>query len=185
MLRIRIRIDFVRLDSDQGGQKSPTKTEKSEEISCFVWCSLLSAAGFSCSLDVLYGGFGITKYNFLSKYYRLFFSLKFLSLFWSSNPRVRNRIRTRIDLKCWMRIRILNNAEPDSFVFVLPPGSGSVSQRYNRAKIVKKTLIPTVLWLLYDFLFLSLKNDVPLNKVKCRKLKNLVFCWLLEGQWQT
>ncbi len=28
----------------------------------------------------------------------------------------------------------------------------------HQAKIVRKTLIPTVLWLLYDFL--SLKNDV-------------------------
>jgi len=47
-----------------------------------------------------------------------------------------------------------------------PHGSGSISQRYGSgpgyfcqlAKIVRKTLIPTVLWLLLDFL--SLKNDV-------------------------
>jgi hypothetical protein len=43
-------------------------------------------------------------------------------------------------------------------------GSGSISTRYgsgsfyHQAKIVRKTLIPTVLWLLYDFL--SFKNDV-------------------------
>ncbi len=30
--------------------------------------------------------------------------------------------------------------------------------RYHRAKIVRKTFIPTVLWLLYDLS--SLKNDV-------------------------
>jgi len=36
-------------------------------------------------------------------------------------------------------------------------GSGSGSF-YNQAKIVRKTLIPTVLRLLYDFL--SVKNDV-------------------------
>ncbi len=36
-------------------------------------------------------------------------------------------------------------------------GSGSWSF-YNQAKIVRKTLIPTVFWLHYDFL--SLKNDV-------------------------
>jgi hypothetical protein len=60
-------------------------------------------------------------------------------------------------------------------------GSGSVSQRfgsgsrsfYHQEKIVKKTLIPTVLWLLYDLL--SLRNDVNLpsksNKQKTRKTK--------------
>ncbi len=53
----------------------------------------------------------------------------------------------------------------DPYVFG-PPGSesGSISQRhgsgsfYHQAKIVRKTLIPTVLLLLFDFLFL--KNDV-------------------------
>jgi hypothetical protein len=50
----------------------------------------------------------------------------------------------------------------DPYVFG-PPGSGfgSVRQRYgsgsfyHQAKIVRKTLIPTVLWLLYDFLSLK------------------------------
>jgi hypothetical protein len=37
--------------------KMPRKN-KSSEISC-VECSLLRAEGFSCSLDVLYGGLGI------------------------------------------------------------------------------------------------------------------------------
>ncbi len=43
-------------------------------------------------------------------------------------------------------------ADPDPYVFG-SPGSGSF---YHQAKIVRKTLIPTVLWLFYDFL--SLKN---------------------------
>ncbi len=54
-----------------------------------------------------------------------------------------------------------NNADPcgsgygsGTLVFG-PPGSGSFN---HQAKIVRKTLIPTVLWLLYDVL--SLKNDV-------------------------
>jgi hypothetical protein len=55
--------------------------------------------------------------------------------------------------------------DPDPHVFG-PPGSGSTSQRYgsgsrsfcHQAKIVRKTLIPTVLYLLLDFL--SSKNDV-------------------------
>ncbi len=62
-----------------------------------------------------------------------------------------------------------NVADPDPlgpyvpYVFG-PPGFGSVSQRYisgsfnHEAKIVSKTLIPTVLRLLFDYL--SLKNDV-------------------------
>ncbi len=51
-------------------------------------------------------------------------------------------------------------------MFFGPPGSGSVSKRYgsgsgsgyHQAKILRKTLIRTVLWFLYGFL--SLKNDV-------------------------
>ncbi len=58
--------------------------------------------------------------------------------------------------------------DPHSYVFE-PPGSASGSVRnkygsgsgsgsfYPQAKIVRKTLISSVLWLLYDFL--SLKND--------------------------
>ncbi len=68
---------------------------------------------------------------------------------------------------------------PDAYVFG-PPGSGSASQRYgsgsgsrsfyHQAKIVRKTLIPTVLWLL--FYFLSLKNyvNVPSKSNKQKKL---------------
>ncbi len=63
-----------------------------------------------------------------------------------------------------------------------PPGSGSFSQRcgygsgsgssYHQAKIGRKTLIPAVLWLLYDFL--SLKNNVLVNvHSKSNKQKNL------------
>jgi hypothetical protein len=62
---------------------------------------------------------------------------------------------------------------PDPHVFG-PPGSGSTSQRYgsgsgsfyHQAKIVRKTLIPTVLLFLLNFL--SLKNDVnvPLKSKK-------------------
>ncbi len=71
-----------------------------------------------------------------------------------------------------------------------PPGSGSISQRYgsgsfyHQAKIVRKTLISTVLWLLFDFL--SLKNDVKVpskSNVQKNFFLNLVFCWHLEGQW--
>ncbi len=92
------------------------------------------------------------------------------------------------------------NPDPsDSHVFGLPgSGSGSSSQRYgsgagsfyHQAKIVRKTLIPTVLWLLFDFL--SLKNDlnVPLksNKQKTsQKISFLLAFWRLmtkiKGSW--
>ncbi len=75
----------------------------------------------------------------------------------------------------------------DPYVFG-PPGSGSVSQMYrsgsfhHQAKIVRKTLIPTVLWFLFDFL--SLKNyvNVPSKSNKQKNCYKLVFCWGLEGQ---
>jgi hypothetical protein len=56
----------------------------------------------------------------------------------------------------------------DPYVFG-PPRSGSISQRYgsgsfhHQAKIVRKTLIPIVLWLLYDFL--SLKSYVKIQSL--------------------
>ncbi len=75
-------------------------------------------------------------------------------------------------------------------MFLGPPGSGSVpltngsGSFYHQAKIVIKTLIPAVIWLLYDFL--SQKNDVNvlyIRKVKSRKMqKKIVFCWRIEGQ---
>ncbi len=81
---------------------------------------------------------------------------------------------------------------PDPHVFG-PQGSGSTSQMYGSGsgsfylteKIVIKTLINTVLWLLFDFL--SLKNDVKVpSKSTMQKnfWKKIVFCWYLEGQWR-
>ncbi len=56
-------------------------------------------------------------------------------------------------------------------------GSGSF---HHKAKIVRKILIPTVLWHLYDFL--SLKNDLKVPS-KSNKQKNF-FCWHLEDHWR-
>jgi hypothetical protein len=73
-----------------------------------------------------------------------------------------------------------------------PPGSGSISQRYgsgsgsfcHHAKIVRKTFMPTILWLFILTFFFG--NDVIVpstsNKLKFF-LQKLVFCWHLEGQW--
>jgi hypothetical protein len=69
------------------------------------------------------------------------------------------------------------NPDPsDPYVFG-PPGSGSINQRhgsgfgsfYHQTKIVRKSLIPTVLLLLFNFL--SLKNYVYVP-LKSNKQKN-------------
>jgi hypothetical protein len=79
---------------------------------------------------------------------------------------------------------------PDSHVFGPPgSGSGSVSQRYgsgsgsgsfnHQAKKIRKTLIPTALPLLFEFLSLKMMH-MYLQKVISKKLfKKLVFCWHL------
>ncbi len=78
--------------------------------------------------------------------------------------------------------------DPDPHVFG-PHGSGSISQRYGsgsgsfyqQAKIVRKTLIPTVFWLRLDFL--SLKNDVNVPSKSNKQenfFKNLFFVGILK-----
>ncbi len=77
-----------------------------------------------------------------------------------------------------------------------PPGSESISKRYgsrsgsgsgsgsfyHQAKILRKTLIPTVLWLLLDFL--SLKNDVNVPS-KSNKQKNFLEIIFLLAFWRS
>ncbi len=48
-------------------------------------CSLLRAEGLSCSLDVLYGGLGISEMQLNKKTYQFFFSCKFFSIFCHQN----------------------------------------------------------------------------------------------------
>ncbi len=70
------------------------------------------------------------------------------------------------------------NPDPDPHVFGPPGfGSGSISQRYgagsgsvyHQAKIIRKTLIPTALWLLlFDFLSLKMMS-MHLQKVISKK----------------
>ncbi len=75
-----------------------------------------------------------------------------------------------------VRSRITQSSVPHVFG-PLESGSGSISQRYrswsgsfyHQAKILRKTLIPTVLWLLLDFL--SMKNGVNVPS-KSNKQKN-------------
>ncbi len=76
-------------------------------------CSLLRAAGFSCSLDVLFGGLGIRKIVvFDTKKLNFFPSCKFFSI-WVIKPKDPDRYSR---LKCWIRIlikwiRIRNTAD--------------------------------------------------------------------------
>ncbi len=76
-----------------------------------------------------------------------------------------------------LRIRSRTGGSPGS-------GSGSISPRYGsgsfylQAKLVRKTLIPTILWLLYDFL--SLKSDVNVT-LKSNNKKTLKFFSHLDG----
>ncbi len=71
-----------------------------------------------------------------------------------------------------------NPDPPDPHVFG-PPGSGSgpgSGSFCHQAKIVRKTLIPTALWPLFDFLSLKMMQAY-IQKVISKKtcLKNLVF----------
>ncbi len=68
--------------------------------------SLWRAEGSSFSLDVLYGGLGICKFQYLiKKLGKNIFSFKFIFIFWSSKLWIRIRISTVFSLKCWIRIR--------------------------------------------------------------------------------
>ncbi len=69
--------------------------------------------------------------------------------------------------------------DPDPLVRGMNPDPSIIKQKY----VARKTLIPTVLWLLLDFL--SLEKDVNVPS-KSKKQKNfffkLVFCGRLDGQ---
>ncbi len=91
------------------------------------------------------------------------------------NPVFRIRIRVRI----WIHVFGPPRSESESTIQRYGSGSGS-GFFYHQAKLVRKPLISTVLWLLLNFL--SLKNDVNvLSKSNEQKnfLFKLVFCWCL------
>ncbi len=96
------------------------------------------------SLKMMYGKCTFKKYDFPSLKNDEKISLK------STVPNIQNSVPDP-------------NLDPDPHVFG-PPGSGSTSQRYgsgsfyHQAKIVRKTLIPIVLWLLLDFLSLKMSQ---------------------------
>ncbi len=67
---------------------------------------LLRAEGLFCNLDVLYGGLGIGKLQFLIKKFKFFSSCNFLFNFWSLKPWLRIGSGLLFSLKCWIRIRM-------------------------------------------------------------------------------
>ncbi len=95
VFRIRIRIDFGRLDPDPhwecGAESSrTTRTHKNRKKfrNFFFWsagCSLLRGEGFWCCLDVLYGGLGISKLQLFIKNINFFVSCKFCLVFGHQN----------------------------------------------------------------------------------------------------
>ncbi len=83
----------------------------------------------------------------------------------------------------------INVADPDPDPHVFgPPGAGSICQRYgsgafcHHAKIVRKMLIPTILWLFLTFIFGNYVN-VPSNSNKQKKCLNKN-CFLLAS-WRS
>jgi hypothetical protein len=80
--------------------------------------------------------------------------------------------------RCLLKSSVADPDPSDPYFFG-PSGSGSVSQRYgarygsgsfyHQAKIVRKTLIPTVLFLIFHFL--SLKNDVNVTSQSNKQKK--------------
>ncbi len=71
---------------------------------------LLWAPGFFCNLDILYGGLGIGKVQFLIKKKLIFFSVVIFFNFWSLKPWIRigsGSVSVLVSsLNLWIRIRI-------------------------------------------------------------------------------
>ncbi len=83
------------LGSGSRKAKMTHKNRKKYRIFMFwsAGCSLLRAEGFSRSLGVLYGGLGISKWQFLNKKIKLNFQLYILFNFRSSNSGSGSAIR--------------------------------------------------------------------------------------------
>ncbi len=105
-------------DSGAGWEKDPQKLKKKLRNFIFwsAWCSLWRAEGFSCSLDVLNGGLGISKFQFLIK--NVFFQLYIFSQFWIIKTLNADWIRIGIQPKILrkrvrIRIRWFRNSNPN------------------------------------------------------------------------
>ncbi len=78
------------------------KVKKCHVLKC--WMFSFEGEGVSCSLDVLYGGLGISKLQFMiKKIFKKFPAVIFFN-FWSSKPWIRIGSGSKFSLKCWIRI---------------------------------------------------------------------------------
>ena len=108
---------------------------------------LLRAEDFFCNLDVLYGGLGIGKLQFLiKKKLNFFFQLLFLFNFWSLKPWIRigsgsvsGSVLASIRI-LWIRIRIRNlNTDPD-------PGGQKWPTKVEKIHVLKCWMASFVSW---------------------------------------
>ncbi len=71
-------------------QEGKNYKQKQKKLRIFMFwsdgCSLLRVEGFFCSLDVLYGGLGISKKQFLKKKINKYFSAVYFFFFSHQNP---------------------------------------------------------------------------------------------------
>ncbi len=109
----------------------------------------------------------------------LWFLLDFLSLKNDVNvplksKKQKNLIKFFVFLASWISMtKIAGSGSTSGSEY----GSGSF---YHQAKIVRNTLVPTVLWFLLDFL--SLKNDVNVP-LKSKKQKNVIKFFVFLASW--
>jgi hypothetical protein len=92
--------------------------------------SLLRAEGFFCNLDVLYGGLGTGKSQFLIKKKFNFFFICIFFQFWDLKPWIRIGSGSELvfSLKCWIRIQMkrMRIRNPDSnthYAYIVQYGS--------------------------------------------------------------
>ncbi len=98
-------------DSESGsGSRRAKITHKNWKKFWSAGCSLLRADGFSWSLEVLYGGLGISKMQYLIQKISIFFSCKFVPILGHKNPGFGLDLDgySLISLKCWL------DPDPDS-----------------------------------------------------------------------
>jgi hypothetical protein len=89
---------------DPGGKNYPQKLKIAKKLRNFLlWILFLGLKAFFCNLDVLFGGLGICKLQFLKKKYIIFFSAKFLVIKILDPDWI--RIQIGVSLKCWIRVR--------------------------------------------------------------------------------
>ncbi len=125
-IRIRIGSGFNRASGSgiriQEGKNDPEKVEFFFKFMFWsVGWPLLWAAGFFCNLDILYGGLGIGKLQFLIiKKFNFFPAVIFFN-FWSLKPWIRIGSGSWLvsSLKRWIRIRI-------KWIRIRNPGFGSI-----------------------------------------------------------